>query len=411
MSSWKNIVSEGLLAWGFVLLLFGGTHAVSCDAQVFVGEDNSGNAGAASINAAEPKSDDPGPQIVQGGFGSGMGGGGMGGYGMGGPSAASMDPSRSQFAEEMKQQWRQYLADPIAIDASTKTSLQNLPSLIVSSVGDGNVFLDSRAILNTGVADPEIELPAGLSLGAALEAALEPHLLKAAVTGRGLIITADFAALARDGRFDSQWMLPVHVDLKTLDEPVSFRFEEIPLSDAVQSIGEMLKMPIRIDAPALEEMGLSKDESVSFHAEKLPARDAIAAMIDPLDLCLHLRHGLLMVTTPERAEDTAIAKIYFLEGTTGEGDFTSIMDLLQTSVEPETWEALGGTSTMREYHAGMRPALIISAPLDIHRQVAAMLDTIRQNSYGHREPVGPPQIPIFGGGGMGGGGMGGGGMF
>lgn len=34
-------------------------------------------------------------------------------------------------------------------------------------------------------------------------------------------------------------------------------------------------------------------------------------------------------------------------------DFTSLIDLIQTTVSPDTWEALGGPSTMREYVAGI----------------------------------------------------------
>ena len=34
-------------------------------------------------------------------------------------------------------------------------------------------------------------------------------------------------------------------------------------------------------------------------------------------------------------------------------DFTSLIDLIQTTVNPDTWEALGGPSTMREYVAGI----------------------------------------------------------
>ena len=57
-------------------------------------------------------------------------------------------------------------------------------------------------------------------------------------------------------------------------------------------------------------------------------------------------------------------------------DFTSLMDLIQTTIEPGVWEALGGTSTMREYPQNL--SLVISTTSDIHDQIRDLLESLRR---------------------------------
>ncbi len=56
-------------------------------------------------------------------------------------------------------------------------------------------------------------------------------------------------------------------------------------------------------------------------------------------------------------------------------DFQSLIDLIQTTVAPDTWEALGGPSTMREYAQNL--SLVISTTSDVHDQIADLLESLR----------------------------------
>ncbi len=70
-----------------------------------------------------------------------------------------------------------------------------------------------------------------------------------------------------------------------------------------------------------------------------------------------------------------------LGGTGGRGggsfaDFTSLIQLIQTTIEPTTWEALGGTSTMQEYPQNL--SLVISTTSDVHDQIVDLLESLRR---------------------------------
>lgn len=57
-------------------------------------------------------------------------------------------------------------------------------------------------------------------------------------------------------------------------------------------------------------------------------------------------------------------------------DFQSLMDLIQTTIVPDTWEALGGPSSMSPYPQNL--SLVISTTSDVHDQIADLLESLRR---------------------------------
>ena len=57
-------------------------------------------------------------------------------------------------------------------------------------------------------------------------------------------------------------------------------------------------------------------------------------------------------------------------------DFASLMDLIQTTIVPDTWEALGGPSSMSPYPQNL--SLVISTTSDVHDQIADLLESLRR---------------------------------
>ena len=56
-------------------------------------------------------------------------------------------------------------------------------------------------------------------------------------------------------------------------------------------------------------------------------------------------------------------------------DFDSLMQLIQTTVVPDTWEALGGNSTMAPYPQNL--SLIVSTTSDVHDQIVDLIESLR----------------------------------
>ncbi len=57
-------------------------------------------------------------------------------------------------------------------------------------------------------------------------------------------------------------------------------------------------------------------------------------------------------------------------------DFSQLINLIQTTIEPDSWEALGGTGTIQQYPQNL--SLVISTTSEIHDQIAELLDSLRR---------------------------------
>ncbi len=57
-------------------------------------------------------------------------------------------------------------------------------------------------------------------------------------------------------------------------------------------------------------------------------------------------------------------------------DFTQLINLIQTTIEPDSWEALGGTGTIQQYPQNL--SLVISTTSEIHDQITELLESLRR---------------------------------
>ncbi len=57
-------------------------------------------------------------------------------------------------------------------------------------------------------------------------------------------------------------------------------------------------------------------------------------------------------------------------------DFDSLMELIETTVAPETWESLGGPSNMQPYAQNL--SLVISTTTEVHDQIVELLESLRR---------------------------------
>lgn len=57
-------------------------------------------------------------------------------------------------------------------------------------------------------------------------------------------------------------------------------------------------------------------------------------------------------------------------------DFDSLMMLIQSTVEPDAWDSVGGNSTMQPYAGNL--SLVISTTSEIHDQIADLLESLRR---------------------------------
>lgn len=256
------------------------------------------------------------------------------------------------------------------------------------------------------------------SLQGVLHNALKPLGLRAVAQNDLLYITVDAQAFALLGGKMSYW---VRLDeervteiLEKLEVISDLDFDRVALDEAVRRVSLMHKLQIGIDTRALEDIGLSKDVPVYCDMRKIKLIDQLRFLLGPSDLAFTIRNNVLVITTQEDAqtEDQMIARLYLLDGT-GLAGTIDVTSLIQSTVDPQAWESLGGPCTMwvgADEESG-RLQMVIEANLDVHFAVDELLETLRKSQRLSNGSFASPPGPGLGGmGGGAGGGMGGMGM-
>lgn len=161
-------------------------------------------------------------------------------------------------------------------------------------------------------------------------------------------------------------------DLQPLD------FQETPLRAVLDQLGESFEVPILFDWQALTDAGIDVDATTFtlkvppnlslMHVLRLVLRDAGLAWITA--------DGTVMVTTRERAQERPVIVTYSVPrgfGTGQSGDVQSHIDLIQSTVAPDTWDATGGPGSIRPVDVDGAALLVVSQTCEVHDEVERLL--------------------------------------
>lgn len=328
----------------------------------------------------------------QGGGGPGVGGGGPG------VTTAQPVPKPVKFGvPEPTSTIGMMVVDALdaddAIDLQVSGKLSEITSIMQQQL-NLPVLIDENALPYANLTGDELIdfNRSGEPMLTTLYRLLNPHGLKAVAANEGLLITADLKQLALRGVNTSRW---VSIDdeqtrkfTEQLQQPVSIEFKDFPLEELLVALGEKIDNKIRVDHRSLEEIGLTSEAPVSIDAENLPLIDVLSIVLRDLDLSVGIANSEIFVSTIEALEQDLQSRLYYLEGSGFDnGDFASVIEVVQVSVTPETWEALGGPSTIIPLMQP-RPAILVSTTYSVHQRIEKLMDSLRASA------VGPSLVPI-----------------
>lgn len=245
-------------------------------------------------------------------------------------------------------------------------------------------LLDQRGLKIAGQTG-DLKLTASFAstpLRTALRKLLQPHHLHAIVDEDGLVITADFEQLTLAGIGVTQSVTSNPKDhdalLAKLQQKVSVTFIETPLEEAAKALSKQISATIIIDRWAIEEIGVTPDTPVNIELKSVSLQSALRLMLRDLTLTYLVKDEVIQITTMDAAERNLVNQIHFLESTGFDLQGNAIQ-VIETTIAPDTWEAFGGPSTMAPLFVGpyQRPAILISTTTDVHAQISDLFKTLR----------------------------------
>ena len=214
----------------------------------------------------------------------------------------------------------------------------------------------------------------------------------------------DASSVPRTWRGISKYRLSCE---KALDQDVSIHFKNAPLIDVVRYLEKLLKVDIAFSTEELESAGIRPDTRVSIDIDGVPARKALRRLLRPLSLALshdedRLRittyHNSDLITTTYPVADLVvpIQKLRIKVAQDGskevkgapadslaapasrdlqKADFSELIDLISSTIEPDTWKRAGGLGSILEFEQTL--SLVIRQHPAVHDEIAELLGQLR----------------------------------
>jgi hypothetical protein len=159
-----------------------------------------------------------------------------------------------------------------------------------------------------------------------------------------------------------------------LEKRIDAAFEETPLSEALEFVGDAIGVDFVLDRKSLEDIGLQPDVPVTLKLQHtdVPARTVLDVILNQLGLTYIIRDGFIYVLTKEEAENYLVVDVY------------NVRDLLKgLAVEPDPREA--STSAARfqvqTVQFGGNPEPAVKTPAD------RLADVIMNSTEGPWEEI------------------------
>jgi type II secretory pathway component GspD/PulD (secretin) len=183
-----------------------------------------------------------------------------------------------------------------------------------------------------------------------------------------------------------------------LQQQVSFDFAEEPLKEAIETIKAKTGLPIIIATKKLEEAAINLETPVTVTLRNLTLESFLRNFLRELGLTIIIKDEVIQITTPEDAGSQLITRLYPVldlvsrrtpvyetnavvtsrtaGGKMGVADYESLMDCITTTIDPDSWDDVGGPGSIAEFdNAGV---LIISQTWDVHKKIGPLLNSLRR---------------------------------
>ncbi|QDT88774.1 hypothetical protein [Gimesia algae] len=217
-----------------------------------------------------------------------------------------------------------------------------------------------------------------------------------------LMLTLAAAFSLVDAADSSNAKPPAHaspLELKTwkaLQQPISLTMEEMPLSEVLREISRRSDINLFLDSLGLQEVGLTPKTPVTIEVKGIKSKSVLNLLLEPLDLAYVMRDEVVVITSrtrslgkpyvvsypvadlavpiplagPVPADETASA------AKTPAIDFESLIDLIQSTVDPDSWETVGGNGSIQPHAASQ--SLVIRQTSKTHQRIEDLFTELRR---------------------------------
>lgn len=164
---------------------------------------------------------------------------------------------------------------------------------------------------------------------------------------------------------------------EALEDNASIEALETPLGDLVAALAARHKVPIELHAKRLEEAGVGLDTPVTASMHEIRLKLLLRHLLNELELTYMVRDEVILISTSEDAQsqlETVAYPVHELVASPSGPDFEPLIDLMTSTVAPDSWDEVGGPGSTRGIAGGW---LLLSQTQEVHEEVADLLANLR----------------------------------
>jgi hypothetical protein len=182
------------------------------------------------------------------------------------------------------------------------------------------------------------------------------------------------------GETNSETVARIERVLRSKLTSAGFEFADAPLEEVVAFIQDTYNIPVELDTPALDEIGIGPDEPITIDVRDISLRSALRLLLKQLQLTYVIEDEVLMITTPTEAEAMLTICVYdvrdLIAGPRDAAGVDTLIDTIIQTVSTDTWAVNGGgEAAIRSVSGGL---IVVSQMQAVHEQIRGLLETIRE---------------------------------
>ncbi len=190
-----------------------------------------------------------------------------------------------------------------------------------------------------------------------------------------------------------------------LAKPISLQFTITPLYQVIAQLQKKTGVPIVLLAHGQEEATV-KDISVTAESRGETVETALNVLLMPYQLCWTFDSDTLVISSEgigkngrdpvllTRTYDVSDLPSYRDQSGRGVPDYDNIIDVVRSTIQPNTWDAVGGPGSMHPMEAGGIQAVVISTEWKTHRQIETLLTKLRKLRAGRVTTPDIARLPL-----------------
>jgi hypothetical protein len=178
--------------------------------------------------------------------------------------------------------------------------------------------------------------------------------------------------------------------ITALDTPITVSFKDSRFQDVIDYLSTLIGQQILLDNNALEEAKITYETPVTVKVKGVAVRTLLRKVLGDFGLAYMIKEQTIQVTSALKARETMITRTYNVGDIVDTGGLDSIrfgnpgiqavqivqnvnaiIDLIQTSVDPESWKKNGGNGTI-VFHPGTM-SLVIRNSAEVHSMLGSGL--------------------------------------